>query len=356
MSRLAAATLMTFTLASCGGGGDGGGNADIGAPVTPAPAPTPAPSPSPSPPPSPAPAPAPAPAPVASTGQYRLEAGATSNDAAVARMNSLGQEGYAFVGSVASTSGNAVAIGDLYVKDTARTATRLQYRTAAPATGATAILAQLNAQGAAGFAYKSDVAFFPVGTPSAAVSLFVTDTSKSSTYAYETQPSANPMARAALLSQLNAQGARGFRFSGPYLGSLSQGDFFNLYAKDSASGANFAYSFFDDRFASGADLQQRLTAQGAQGLLYRGPYLVDNLQTSVQMYEKRSTQSGAIEYRTEARASGESLQQTLARLNAQAAQGYFYLGDFGVADGSTHTIYVKNAVDVGNPLSGPVFP
>ena len=271
-------------------------------------------------------------------------------------MNSLGQEGFAFVGSIASTSGGSVAIGDLYVKDTARPATRLQYRTAAPAAGTTAILAQLNAQGAAGFAYKSDVAFFPVGTPSAAVSLFVTDTSKGTTYSYESQPSANPMARGALLSQLNAQGARGFRFSGPYLGSLLQGDVFNLYAKEAASGANFVYSFVDDRFASGADLQQRLAAQGAQGLLYRGPYLVDNLQTSVQMFEKRSTQSGAIEYRTEAKASGESLQQTLARLNAQAAQGYFYLGEFGVADGSIHTIYVKNAADVGNPLSGPVFP
>ncbi len=86
-SRLAVATLLTWTLAACGGGGSGSG--DVGTPGTPAPAPSPSPAPAP----SPLPVPAPAPTPIASTGSYR-EASVGIPVGPLTYLNSLGSEGF----------------------------------------------------------------------------------------------------------------------------------------------------------------------------------------------------------------------------------------------------------------------
>lgn len=340
ISRRAAAVLVIAMLAACGGGGGGGGGGDTGGgggggdgggggggggsnPGTP----------------------------VAVTGQYRLQPAATDFNGALAAMNAQGAQGYAFLSSF-FPSGNASTFGDFYVSDTAHASSRLDYAMEPVVTTADAALAQMNARGAQGYAYKAGAAY---GTtmPIEQRSIYVKDTSRSVTYSYERLASTSSTTKATYEAQLNAQGARGYRIVGPM---IVGGEQFNLYSKDN-SGATYSYSLRDwvGNFgvADGAALQQQLTEMGAQGYMYQGGMALQG-QTVVQ-FEKSSAQNGAVEYQVE-QSTQTTLDGMLARMNERAAQGFFLFSDVIANDGKTYTISVKNAVALRHPLAGISFP
>ncbi|MDR6214157.1 hypothetical protein QE399_001846 [Paracidovorax wautersii] len=340
ISRRTAAAAMLALLAACGGGGggsdappapgggDGGGGGGTD-PGTPAPPTTPTPPTTPS----------------VVTGQYRLLPAATDFAGALAAMNAQGAEGFAFL-SAMGPSGAPGAFGDFYVSDTAHTGVRLEYATQPNAASADAALAQMNAQGTHGFQYKSGVSY---GSVSDLRSLYVKDASRSNTYSYERQPATGAVDRAAFDAQLNAQGARGYRFVGP----LAVGnEFFSLYVKD-ASATTYSYTLRDAGAANGAALQQQLSELGAQGFMYQGALVVQG--STVVMFEKSSAQNGPLEYQVE-ESNQSSLDQMLARLNERAAQGFFFFSDVVAGDGKIYTISVKNAVALRHPLAGITFP
>lgn len=339
MSRRAAAVVVIALLAACGGGGGGGddsgggtgggggggGNGGGGGsnPGTPA----------------------------VVTGQYRMLPAATSFASALSDMNAQGAQGYAFFSSL-YPGGNVTTFGDFYVSDTAHAGSKLEYVMEPDVASADAALAQMNARGAQGYAYKGGAAY---GTtlPIEQRSIYVKDTSRSTTYTYERRASTGTTNRAAYEAQLNEQGARGFRQVGPM---FVAGEQFTLYVKDN-SGATYSYSLRDWTgnfgIASGAALQQQLTEMGAQGFMYQAGMSIQG-QTVVQ-FEKSSAQSGAIEYAVEESKPG-SLDQMLARMNERAARGFFLFGNVVVNDGTTQTISVKNAVALRHPLAGISFP
>lgn len=340
-----------LTMAACGGGGSSG-PADEPAPTPGAPAPAPGPG---------APSdPAPPPAPASVTGQYRLEPEASSADAALAAFNARGDEGHAFLGTLASVDGatGIVATGDFYLQDTAHTTSKLQYAMLALANSADAKVQQLNRQGANGFAFKLDVGF---SSGSQFRSLFVKDLTKATTFSYERQPAIATLTRDGFLAQLNAAGARGFRLVGGLIvGPFGNQEAFNLYVKDS-SGATYNYTFVDVAFpygmANGEALLQRLNEMGAQGSFYLGAFLVSPAPgAGVQVFEKSSLQVGAIDYRVQASASSASLAQRQANFNENAAQGYFFLSDVATDDSAQSTMSVRNATNLRNPLTGITFP
>lgn len=336
ISRRAAAVVVIALLAACGGGGggsddSGGGNGGGGGggggggsnPGTP----------------------------TAVTGQYRLQPAATDFTGALAAMNAQGAQGYAYV-SALGASGAPGVFGDFYVSDTAHAASRLEYVTEPALTSADAALAQMNARGAQGYAYKAGAAY---GTtlPIEQRSIYVKDTSRSTTYTYERRASTSATTRAAYEAQLNEQGARGYRLVGPMFVS---GDQFTLYVKDN-SGTTYSYSLRDwvgsMGAADGAALQTQLTEMGAQGYMYQGGMGLQG-QTVVQ-FEKSSAQNGAVEYVVE-ESKLTSLEQMLARMNERAAQGFFLFSDVVANDGKTYTISVKNAPALRHPLAGISFP
>jgi hypothetical protein len=146
LTRRSAALVLLASLAACGGGG-GGGSGGIGEPGGGDPGNGGNPG-------TPGNPGGGTPTPV--TGQYRMETGAENFDAALSAMNSLGSQGYAFTYSLAVGGATfPVPIGDFYVTDTAHTGTRLDYRMVPDVAGVSALVAQLNAQGAQGYLYKS---------------------------------------------------------------------------------------------------------------------------------------------------------------------------------------------------------
>lgn len=329
ITRRAAVVAAVAALAACGGSGGGGddsaGGGGDGGGTTPG-----------------------TPTPVAVTGQYRLLTAAADFTSSLAAMNAQGAQGYAFLSPMGPNA--STVFGDFYVTDTAHAASKFDYVALPDAASADAALAQMNAQGAKGYAYKSGMAF---GSITDLRSLYVKDTSRSMSYSYERLPTSAATTRTAYESQLNAEGAKGFRSVGPlFVG----GDMFNLYGKDSSS-ATYTYTLrtATGQFgvANGAALQQQVNELGAQGYLYLGANVLGS--ETVMIYEKSSTQNGAVEYSVD-QSTETSLNQLLAQLNERAAKGYFFFSDIVANDNKIYTISVKNAAALRNPLAGIAFP
>ncbi len=338
MTRRAASLVMAACLAACGGGGGGGGSVGTppggsdgsggsggggngdggGAPAQQV------------------------------TGQYAMQP-AASGAAALAAFNDQGSRGYAFIGTQ-STSGDSAGT-DFYVTDTAHSGSRLAYEFIAQASSGDALVAQLNQQGARGFAFKA-----PYLSDASGIRLLtVRDTTRSVTYSYERLPISGSLGSDAFQAQLDAEGARGYRLVGP-MGAGA--DSFNLYVKDS-SATTYAYTVIplsgSGGMASGDALRQRLNEQGAQGRFYLGAFVLQG-QASAQVFEKSSAQSGPIDYDLSTVSLQVSASQRLAAMNQRAAQGLFFVSDLTTDDGSVYTLSARNAASLRSPLAGIAFP
>ncbi len=345
LTRRSAALMLLGTLAACGGGGGGGlgepGGGDPGNGGNPGNPGTPG---------NPGGGTT---TPV--TGQYRMETGAENFDAALSAMNTLGAQGYAFTYSLASGGTTfPIPIGDFYVTDTAHTGTRLDYRMVPDMAGVSALVAQLNAQGAQGYLYKSGMAF-PSSTQDLR-NLYVRSSSAAATYSYETRPAVGALDTSGFTQQLAEMSGRGFRYTGPL---ISGDEMFNLYVKDSKAPA-FEYAVFalaaPFGMANGTALKQRLDEMGAKGHLLRGALVLRGNTEGVQLYEKSGDQQGAIEYRLESVSNNASLAQRLEQFNRNAAEGFFAFGDVVTDDGQFHSISVRNVKRMVHPLAGASFP
>ncbi len=344
MTRRAAALALTACLAACGGGGGGGGDTSAGGGSggggggdgggngggsggggggggT---------------------------APAQVTGQYIAQP-AASGAALLAAMNDQGSRGYAYLSALATGGG---VQSDFYVTDTAHGSSRLTYETVAQASSGDGLVAQLNQQGARGFAFKAP--YMSAGGSGISL-LTVRDAARGTTYAYERQAISGSLGSDAFQAQLNAEGARGYRLVGPV--GAGQ-DSFNLYVKDS-SATTYAYTVIPvsgfGGMASGDALRQRLNEQGAQGRFYLGAFSLQG-GASGQVFEKSSAQNGAVEYDLSAVNLQQTADQRLAAMNQRAAQGFFFVSDLSTDDGSSYTLSARNAASLRSPLAGIAFP
>ncbi len=284
------------------------------------------------------------------TGQYAMQP-AASGSAALAAFNDQGSRGYAFIGTQSTGSGSGSTGTDFYVSDTAHSGSRLAYEFVAQASSGDALVAQLNQQGARGFAFKA-----PYLSDASGIRLLtVRDTTRSVTYSYERLPISGSLGSDAFQAQLNAEGARGYRLVGPFGAGP---DSFNLYAKDS-SATTYAYTVIpisgSGGMPSGDALRQRLNEQGAQGRFYLGAFVLQG-QASAQVFEKSSAQNGPIDYDLAAVSLQASASQKLAAMNQLAAQGLFFVSDLTTDDRSVYTLSARNAASLRSPLAGIAFP
>jgi hypothetical protein len=174
-------------------------------------------------------------------------------------------------------------------------------------TASAAFLSLLNAEGAQGYRFFSDMLFVAGGTSQ---SVFVNDST--ATYSYELLvAAATPQA---FITQANAQGARGFRFAGVDSRGV-------IYRKVDNSTETFVYvsetaPAVNSRTSSG--YLTAVNAQGAAGYRQVGDLVLDR--TPVYIYEKSS--AGTPVYRHEVMAVPATDAAVLAQFDAQGARGY----------------------------------
>jgi hypothetical protein len=204
------------------------------------------------------------------------------------------------------------------------------YEALPPAADAPTFLDRLNAHGARAFRFFSGLAFTTGPTSVEVVEAYVKDAE--TTYSFELLPVASSVAD--LEAQLNAQGARGFKWGGPYVvGGQSR----TLYRKDNGSASTFTYAVLVAPADSTGYLSQT-NAQGGNGYYsVGGAYLVGG--TTVLVYQKDT--QGSATYGYEALGQPGSNADFLAQFEAQGARGFRFKTGYVFSDG-TRLLYEKD--------------
>lgn len=278
------------------------------------------------------------------TGSYSLKPAASSEAQMLNDANAMGATGFALLSSLGAGNGQS---GDFYVSDTAHAGHQFTYMVQPAQATASVFLTQLNQHGSNGYRFKSFSAF---GAPGGMSNLFVKNSSRSDQFSYEASASAG-LTQSQWQVELNEKGARGFHWIGPAM--LSGGDMVNLYVKRS-DGVTYEYALeaeLDDRLAN---MQAHWNSKGAEGWLARGSVALDS--SSVEVYEKSSAQSGAVEYRVEPQAQGLSPENMKDQMNANAADGFFFFSEIVDSTSAVGVISIKNGGLLDHPLAGVSFP
>ncbi|MDO5087655.1 MAG: hypothetical protein Q4D74_08625, partial [Comamonadaceae bacterium] len=272
-------------------------------------------------------APSPAPAPVASVGTYAALPDMPDHAALLAQVNRQGAQGYAFVSPVVFGS----ETGNLFFQAKARAASRLVYEVDPnPLTPEL-----LKKRGADGWAFKS---FMGGGA------MFVKDDARASKYEYHTEASVT-------LDLLNEWGQKGYRYLGP---AITPSGPMELFMRGhTAGGGTYAYKAPSLSGSTQAELLAQLQQQGEDRQLYVGPMDTDKGNS---LFVTGPMQTKKLEYALKDYNAIRTMTQMVTELNAMAADGYVYLG--AVAFGNNaFGVYVKGLMlPVVQPLSGTIYP
>ena len=325
--RLVGAVLASVALAACGGGGGSGedvdtssGGAGPGEPAGGHP----------------------------SEGHYAVEAPTGTAAGDLAQWQQRAAQGYAWLGTVGTRGGES---GHLYLKTNVARAALEYDRQAWDPADRTELTNALNARGAQGWRFKASVVADPRALPVQPQAVFVRAAAGGLAYHYEAR---TPQATvAAFLAELNAQGERGYAFRGGWVDRTGR-DGASLYEKRS-DGVRYAYraETVAPLPGSRAALEDLLRREGRQAGRYLGTYAVGS--GFVALFEQRSDDRSPIEYVVEAVPDDESLQDLQRWLNERAAAGLFHLMDLAIEGPARVRVAARQRV-LAHPLSGPVYP
>jgi len=225
----------------------------------------------------------------------------------LAQANTQGANGYAYLTGLAASTTEFI---NLYVKDIGTT---YLWEMLDLTSSAAALQAQLNAQGARGFAHST---FLTSGV------VYVKDTAGLAPFSYELLPS--QATSAAFLTQADAQGARGFFFLGDF---AIGGGTVAIYSKD-GSNARYSYSLQTPTdTATPETFVTQANVQGQQGFRFIGAYVYSGNPGNDafrNVYVKDSAQTPTFEYKAQAATSGASALVTQA--NAEGQLGNIFYG------------------------------
>ncbi|RKU03947.1 hypothetical protein C7H84_06715 [Burkholderia sp. Nafp2/4-1b] len=199
----------------------------------------------------------------------------------------------------------------------------LRYEALPAASDAASFLTLVNGEGAKGYRYLSDTYY---ADERATRSIFVSD-GAAPTYTYQLQPAQADLA--GLLNQANAQGAAGYRYEGP----LTYGD---LYRKDGGTSATYTY-VTAALPADPAAFVTQANGQGQAGFWLVGPVMAGSGQANLYM---KNNASGAT-YAYDALTPPGNVNDFVAQANGEGAKGYRAKGAmmFGT---SAAWVYVKD--------------
>lgn len=259
-----------------------------------------------------------------------FEAQAYGNDGAflVQQANAQGARGFAFFGQMVFGATPTPFSGEyahIYARDRN---TSYTYELLATPTTSTAFASQVAAQGARGFLFSGIYTF---GT------LYMRDTAADTTYSVELRPAQGTVA--GFLNQNNAQGARGFWFVVDWLFSDTQAA---IYLKDNRSSARYEYAALPETPGSVASFVSQAVAQGQTGFRFDGTWVFsgEGARAFRNIYVRDTTQSSRFDYSASAQA--RTTASFISTANANAASGYLFLSDIAFfPDGITSPAVVS---------------
>jgi hypothetical protein len=287
------------------------------------------------------------------SGEFRVEPAQDDLLAIESQLDRLASEGFAFVGPLAtSQTATDARFGDLFVRDAQRANLRLDYVLDERPAEASQWLEIANARGAEGYLYKG-----PYIVQLEQAELFMSDTASATRYTYEVVPNEFSATTETLIAQLNAQGARGFRWSGP---QIFGADPVHVFASD-GSATTYSYEATTAVPPLGADtiddLLITLNEQGRRGAQFVTSYTTSGFTETVLVFESTSaTASVPLVYEAAPTEASDSFDGLVQTVNERAATRAFFWGEIAMNDFSTHWLFVTGASNLRHPLTGPWYP
>lgn len=200
------------------------------------------------------------------------------------------------------------------------------------AADAAAFAANLNAQGARGFRFLSGFAFTTSPTTVETVEGYVRD--MDATYSYETKPVSADSA--AFLSQANEAGGRGFQWAGAY---SVNGTMLYLYRRNNTAPGTFNYRVATSP-STKADFLAQSNSQGAEGFHTVTHSFIIGSSPVATIYEKNTASSATYTYEIADPAGSDDA--FMAQLNERGARGLRLRSEFIFSDGNG-VIYAKDS-------------
>ena len=277
---------------------------------------------------------------------FRSNPSANSEASALALFNTQGVNGYAYIGPlfVAGSS------HETFVK--AEPNATYQYETVEMPAGVDALMALLQAKGKAGFLYKGPMVFG--GAFDKTSLLFVRSNAKKTTYSYRNTPW--PSEESIMLTELNANGADGYRYLGdlvPDPARLTVG--IRLFAKDDQNAAKFGYSL-KPQMTDREQFLAEATAMGQDKAVWKGGYVVGAGTPPMQirsLYEKSSLTTKPVSFSFTSPVPS-SIEALIANANENAKKGNLLWGQYILG---TETVSVYSNAQLTNlPVVGVVLP
>jgi hypothetical protein len=281
-----------------------------------------------------------APAPSITAITYISQA-ATPGDLAktVQLLNAQGANGYAYIGNHAY----GVQIDELFVKAQANAS--YSYRNTPAATDtAQAWVEQLNTEGRNGFLLKNTV---PLTGGANAANLLLKSNTESFTYSYKLVPGQFALA------ELNNQGALGYAYRGDRVVGTDRATYM-LFVKNDGSTAQFNYKT-QPSIDDAAKLLAEMNTLGSQRYVYLSSLFTT--QGLVSLYEQNTSATAATEFLSLPTEAATPTSALIEKANEQAAKGYYYLGDLGFSRGTQIiSLFYKGQAASSHPINGPTFP
>lgn len=251
---------------------------------------------------------------------YEALSWAVSSTDLISQANTEGAKGFFYSGGNLFSDG----IRAIYIRDASQSS-KYVYEALSWAVSSTDLISQANIEGAKGFFYTGGNQF-----SDGIKAIYVTDTSQSSKYVYETMLWETSSAN--LIAQANAEGAKGFFYTG---GNQFSDGIKAIYVRDTSHSGRYIFKALP-KAASSADLIAQANAEGANGFLYVGDSgFTDGIKS---IYVTDTSQSD--QYTLKAMPQVASSADLIAQASAEGANGFLYTGDSLMSDG-IKSFYVK---------------
>lgn len=256
------------------------------------------------------------------TPSYEAHPTATTRDAFVTQINAQAGRGFRFFSGIGFTNGASVETVEAFVKDVD---TIYTFEALSETASVADMQAQLNAQGARGFRWAG-----PYGVDGQVLALFRKDMNATTTYSYTLETAAE--SSAASLAQVNSFGAAGYY----NLGSTYAigGSTVRIFEK--ATTASTYLTELLARPANASEFMAQLNAQGARGFRFKSEFVFSDGRLVI--YEKDASQSAAFTF--SALDPSSTSAALITQANAEGQQGRALVGDYVLPDGSMKTLYV----------------
>jgi hypothetical protein len=192
-------------------------------------------------------------------------------NAAIQAMNQQGATGFAFVSSLVNTTNLGSGqppnfeFYDLFAKGQPNTT--YSYKAVVQAGNAAGLASQLNTEGAAGFLFKGSTYLVPSPVPSDPIYVLLVKTSaRNTTYSYRVTAISGPSELN--LADLNAEGNAGYGYRSNYfIGVL----YYRIHVKDNSTSATYNYRT-TAAIDTPDGLLNEMNAQGAQNYMYKSGF------------------------------------------------------------------------------------